>query len=466
MSTNGKEKDSIHLFRTIAEIGGYVSTILPYLLALLGKSSLPYPAFISTLTLVVSVAVLWGWRWPAITRTKSKKQGNISLLDTFNSTAKNGFVMSLPRRRTEMTVLSIFALVTLGQGTVNFPSILEEITGFHCLSDAKDFRVVITNFSTEPQFENDLANIMDLQSEGKFQICRYNKPIQLKDKIEKAGADHDADLMVWGNRSNDQISLYLTAINWEKLNQTPTALPVKEGQEEAAFLARIISAEILFNQGETAAAQNSLYDALDTAKTQKWIESNPALLAEGYLELGLLYDPNYVSESDADITSAIEEYSNAIKIVNESGLGLEGAYLNRAQLYSDDGNYEKAAEDYTSLIDNGSEQVSTLYFLRGQSRYYAGKCSEAIPDLERVRDDPALETDFLPYLLHYLGASHLLCGDPEAAEETYQTMPALTADDVEIFTTELDAMAGTSTVSTAKEAIQRIIDHLHQLQTE
>lgn len=465
MSINRKEKDSVNLFRTIAEIGGYVSTILPYLLALLGKSSLPYPVFISTLTLVVSVAVLWSWRWPAITRTKTKK-GKINFRDTFSSTAKNQFVMSLPRRRAEMTALSIFALVTLGQGSLNFRSILEEITGFHCLSDVKDFRVVITNFSEEPQFENDLANIMDLQSQGKFQICRYNKPIKLKDKIEKAGTDYEADLMVWGSRDGNKISLYLTAMNWEKLNQNPKALSVNDGQEEAAFLAQIISAEILFNRGETAAAQNSLYDALDIAEVQNWVEANPSLLAEGYLELGLLYDPNHVSESDADITRAIEEYSNAIKIVNESGLGLEGAYLNRAQLYSDAGDYEKAAEDYTALIDMGSEQAGTLYFLRGQSYYYAESCTKSIPDLERVRDAPALETDFLPYVIHYLGASHLLCGDLEAAEDTYQTMPALTVDAVEIFTTELDALAGISEDPAVKEVINRIIDHLHQLQTQ
>ncbi len=374
--------------------------------------------------------------------------------------------MSLPRRRAEITALSIFALVTLGQGSVNFRSILEEITGFHCLSEAEEFRVVITNFSTEPQFENDLANIMDMQSQGKFQICRYDKPIHLKDKIEEAGTDYQADLMVWGSRDGDQISLYLTAMNWEKLNQNPKPLSVKEGQEQAAFLAQIISAEILFNQGETTAAQNSLYDALDIAETQNWVEANPSLLAEGYLELGLLYDPNLITESDADIGRAIEEYSNAIKIVNDSGLDFEGAYLNRAQLYSDSGDYEKAAEDYTALIERGSEQVNTLYFLRGQSQYYAGNCAETIPDLVRVRDDPALDVGFLPYLLHYLGASHLLCGDIESAEETYQRMPALTVDDVEVFTTELDAMAGTFTNSTAKEAIHEIIDHLHQLQTE
>lgn len=466
MSTNGKEKDSIQLFRTIAEIGGYVSTILPYLLALLGKSSLPYPAFISTLTLVVSVAVLWVWRWPAITRTKTKKREKISLQDTFNSTAKNQFIMSLPRRRAEITALSIFALVTLGQGSVNSRSILEEFTGFHCLSEVKDFRVVITDFSTDNKFEDDLAGILHLQAGDRFQICRYKKQVHLPDLARQSGKDHEANLVVWGIDKSGLISIYLEAIGWEMLNQRHGGLSLGQSEEQAAFLAEIISSEILYHQDEISAAQNSLYSALDKAETQKWVESDPSLLAEGYLDLGLLYDPNVVSANDADAGRALEEYSNAIKIVNKWDLDMEGAYVNRAQLYSDAGNDLKAAEDYTVLIDKGSEQISDLYFMRGQAYYYAGKCSAVIPDLERAREDPNLEVYFLPYLLHYLGASYLLCDDLESAEKTYQTMPALTRDLAEGFAAELNELADSSEDPAEKEAILRIIDHIYKLQTD
>ena len=477
MGTKGKEKDFGNLFKTIAEIGGYVSTLVPYILAILGKASIPYPTLIATLTFGVSVIVLWRWRWPVITGMKlprsegkrneqAAKAGKIQLRDYFRTSTGHLFTLPLLRRRMEMIVLSVFAFWALGLVFVNFQIVRQEVTGFHCLSEASDFRVVITNFSSEQKFEDDLASIMDLQSGDRFQICRYNKQVQLPDLARDAGEKNEANLVIWGNNINDQINIYLTAIDWEVLNQRHGGLSVGQSQEQAAFLTEIVSSEILYNQGDTEDAQNSLYNALDEAETQNWVESNPALLAEGYLELGLLFDPDIVPAEYANIGRAIEEYSNAIDVIRENDLDLEGAYLNRALLYSSKGDYQKAVDDYTVLINKPSEQTANLYFARGQSYYYAEKCSEAIVDLKLVRNDPELEADFFPYLIHYLGASYLLCGDIEAAEQTYQSMPALTTDDVKSYSAELDQLATSSKDSAVKEAVHRIIDHIQQLQTK
>lgn len=479
MSESKKSEDFGKAIKILGEIVGYVSTILPYILTILGKGSIPYPTLASTLTLIISVIILWRWRWPVITqkklnssRTEGKRQkqetksGAIKLRDLFRKSTNHLYSMPLLRRQMELTLLSLFALGALGLGSMNFQSVQEEITGFHCLSDVRDFRVVITDFSTDKNFEDDLAGIMYLQSGDRFQICRYHKQVHLPDLAQQYGENNKANLVVWGSDSNGLVNISLTAIDWKMLNQRHGGLSVGQSQEQVAFLAEIISAEILYNQGETVAAQNSLYDALDKGETQSWVESAPSLLAEGYFELGLLYDPNFVSTSDSDAKRATEEYSNAIKIINEWNLDLEGAYLNRAQLYSNDGNDEKAAEDYTVLINKGGEDVSNLYFLRGQSYYYAGKCSATISDLGKVRNDPALEADFLPYLIHYLGASYLLCGDLEAAEQTYQTMPALTRDSAEDFIAELNELVDNSEDLAEKEVIPRIIDHIRQLQTQ
>ncbi len=467
------------LVKTLGEIAGYVATILPYLLALLGKGSLPYPALVATLTFVVSVIFLWRWRWPRITRMKSsapngkgrrqnRKQGLQALQDSFRAGTSHLYRMPLGRRRAEMTVLSLFAVGALGLGVVNSRSITEEITGFHCLSDARDFRVVITDFSPEEhQFENNLASIMDLHSGRKFQICRYNKLVELPDQAQEAGEKNKAELVIWGNHSGGLVNVYLTAIDWEMLNDHYGKLSSSEGQEEAAFLAANISAEILFKQGEVREAQKSLYDALDAAETQDWVQSNPALLEDGYLTLGLLFDPDYVPESDADIRTAIEQYTNAIRMIEKWDLDLEGAYLNRASLYYDQGNFEKAIADYTILINKNSEDAHDMYLMRAQVYMDAGNCSQAIADLETVLQDPDIEADELyPYFIHSLGTAYLLCDDPAAAQGIYQKMPALSDEDAEAFTSQLNDLAGSTGDSEVKEAIISIIERIRQLQAK
>jgi tetratricopeptide (TPR) repeat protein len=479
MSDSKASEDFGKLIKTFGEIGGYVATILAYLLAILGKGSIPYPTLVATLTFIVSVFILWRWRWPKITEMKSSipvrkgrgqktKPAAQSLRDLFRAGTSQLYRMPLQQRLVETTLLSLFALGALGLGVMNVPSIGEEISGFHCLSNGSDFRVVIPDFSSEGhQFENNLANIMDLQSGKRFEICRYNKQVQLTDEAQEVGRKNKANLVIWGSNSDGLINVYLTAIDWEMLSQHSSKLSSSEGQQEAAFLAENISAEILFNQGNTVEAQKSLYDALDRAEGQAWVQSNPALLAQGYFLLGLLYDPDYAPQEDADTKRAIEEYSKAIRTITEWDLNLEGAYLNRAQLYYDEDNFERAIEDYTVLINKNTEQINYVYLLRAQVHIDNGNCSQAIADLETVLSDSTFETDSLyPHVIHNLSSAYLLCGNLNAAEQTYQKMPVLNKEEVDIFSSELNDLAENSADPELKEVIISIIDHIQQLQSQ
>ncbi len=477
MSESKGSDDFGKLVKTLGEIAGYVSTILPYLLAILGKGSIPYPTLVATLTFMVSVIILWRWRWPKITKMKSsvsggkaqrrKTTGMQNLRDLFQAGTSQLYRMSLPRRRVETTLLSLFVCSALGLGIVNASSIQEEITGFHCLSDARGFRVVISDFSSEEhQFENNLANVMDLQSGQKFQICRYNKPVQLTDQAEKAGRKKGAGLLVWGNYSGEFANVYWTAIDWETPTPPPAKVPTSEGQE-AAFLAENISAQVLFHQGEVGEAQKLMENALDTAEGQSWIQSNPTLLADGYFLLGLLFDPKYAPAGNANTRTAIDEYTLAIKTIEKWGLDLESAYRNRALLYYDEGNLEKAIKDYTVLIDKHTDDVNSMYLMRAQAYTDSGNCSLAIADMGQVLQNPDIETDvFYPYYIHSLGMAYLSCGDLTAAQDIYQKMPPLSEEDKEAFLGRLNDLAVSSGVPKLQETIHSIVDHIQQLPTE
>lgn len=467
MSDDQREKGFGGFFKTLIEIAGYVATLTPFLLTLLGRGSIPYPTFASIFALAISALAIWSWRWPAITKTRAKKSGKLKVQDYFRTSNARLFTMPLARRRIELSVLLLFAFGTLGGAGVNFISIREELTGFHCLSDEHNFRVVITDFSADSTFEDDLAAILHHQSGNRFQICRYRKQVRLPDIAQKEGEDHGADLIVWGISNQDRVNIYLTAIDWETLSQRHGGLSMGQSPEEAAFLAEIISAEILFNQGEAVTAQNSLYDALDAAEAQTWKQAKPALLAEGYFELGLLFDPYSVPANDADTQRALEEYSHAIEIIRQHDLELEGAYLNRAQLYSDRGDFERALKDYSALIDQGSEQSNWLHMLRAQIFIQMERCSDAIQELENVNRQEDIELDVVfPYSTFYLGFAYLACGEIELAEKTYQTMPVLSKDDAQAFLAGLESMAGTSADPAVKEAIDRIMDHIKQLHAQ
>lgn len=467
MGTESKDQSPATFFKTLAEIGGYVGTLLPFLLSVLGKGSLSHPTLVSVLTLAVSVLVLWAWRWPAITRPRTKKPGHPRPQDTVRSGTERQFDMPLSRRRLEVTVLSLFALGTAGVAGVNFVPIREEITGFHCLTEPRPFRLVISDFSENPAFENDLAGILYQQSADRFQICRYRKQVDLPDAAQEAGERNNANLVVWGIPHTDRVSIYLTAIDWQTLSQRRGGLSIGTNPEEAAFLAELISAEILYNQGDVILAQTSLYDALDSAQIQDWAQSNPALFIEGHFELGLLFDPYYVPKEAAQTIRAVEEYTNAIDVIRAHALDNEGPYLNRAQLYYDQGKPDQALEDYSALLELGGRMVNSVHFLRSQIFIELGRCSDAIAELEQARQGNDIEADpAFPYIIFNLGYAYLSCGELEPAEAAMQALPVLSREDSETFLTQLDALAGTLQDPEAKGVFERIKEHIRKLHSE
>jgi len=459
MSKTQKDRDYLSFLKKLGDIGSYTAAIVAYLLAITGRAPTPYPNTVSFLTVLVTVIAVWLWRLPRIKANSPVRTASSKTKSGKKDSSENGR-NSLQLRNLEMTGLSFLSVAVLALGAFKFPSIQEEVTGLNCLNERSDFRVLVADFSAEEnQFENNLANVLDLQSGQRFQICRLNENIQLTDVAQDRGLKHQAKLVIWGNNSQGSITIYFTALDWEVLTQHQSKLSASEGQEETAFLAETISAEILFNQGNTSEAQKLLYDALDVAEIQDWVQSNPGLLADGQFLLGLFYDHNYAPEDVADSKRAIEEYSNAIRTIVEWDLDKDGAYLNRALLYYDEGDFEKAIADYTVLVNKNIENINDVYFMRAQVYLDSGKCLDAIDDLETARKDSAIETDLLyPYHIHYLGQAYLLCGDLEAAEQVYLTMPELTQEELDAFSSDLNNLADNSGNSEMKEVIVKILN--------
>lgn len=487
----GAEKpDPLKKFsESLKEIGGYVAAILFYILALTGYVPPPLPqsysSTVSTLTILVSVTALWLWRFPRIAGKRPAASSGIlvagskhppessvrdSFLLLFRSESRRSYNMPLAQRRLEGALLFSLTAFAIGVTGARLPSIAGEIGGLRCLKTVSDApRILIADFSppNTNQFGDSLANYMAAKMETQLEVCRYNHPFVLFDEAMNTGARHRAELVIWGNDNAGLLDVYLTptAPEWDISDPLKDGLSARDSNKEVALLAEQIAAEILFFQGQPVRARENLSRALENAEESQDLGNvNPELLADGHFLLGLLFDPNqYPEGSDVpSLSRAIAEYSRAVRL-NET---LEVAYLNRAALYIQGGDTEKAIADYARviLIADHSDHRFDAHLQKAELQLGKGMCSEVIPDLEDALRSPDAEGYYLyPYLVHELGKAYLACGNYGAAGDAYRDIIQLEAEYAFLFAEELNALVSKDPGNQAlEEEVNNIIEYLEQ----
>jgi|GEM_PF-2151048 len=490
--SNLKEPNGLSLNqipKMLGEIGGFVTAILAYLLAIVGYAPSPFSAYSSTisiLTILVTLVVLWLWRWAKITKKKSteiaaleeKREASLTdtLLGPFRSSHSWLFSMSLPRRRFEIICLSSLTLLTVSITGLKIPLVIEEISGLHCLNKISNApRIIIANFSASnpSPFDNNLAIAMEMQVKDQLQICRYNRPVEFPDEAKKIGDQSQAMLVIWGNTSEEVVKVYWKAVNWEMLDER-TEISLGQGQDEddIALFIQMIGTEILFNQDQVAEAQKNIGAAVEAAEAVEADESralartNPKLLASGYFLQGLLFDPNQLTKAlqAADTPKAIRAYSQAIELDPD----LDTAHQNRSLLYwMKQHDPEKAKNDCEALISKHSE---TYYIdaclICGQIYLEQKNYGQAIAKFEIALQDASVDEahpDY-PYLVHYLGQAYLLHGEALLAEQTYQRLHTLNPEDAEVFINDLTEIQNAPELPPDTQAIiKRIIAQIQHL---
>jgi tetratricopeptide (TPR) repeat protein len=485
---NNESTDGLKQFlKLLGEVAGFAITILGYIFAILGRPLPPfqaYPATTSILTILLSLIFLWLWRWSKITSRKPSKPGtrlanrkkppvepssSASFFALWSAAQDQELNMPRKQRRFEISFLLSLTLAAFGITGLRLSPAMVEISEFHCINELPGApKIVIANFvpSNSDPFGDNVANVMDGQARKRLLVCRYKREIKLNDEAEKIGAKYQATLVIWGNINNDLSKVYLTTIGWERQNQHEDAVPLKDGQDDLALLSESILAELLLSQGNVIDAQNNLSTALDSAETQGL--DNSTLMADSYFLLALLYDPNQIGKDNpqANRHQAIRFYSRAIELNTD----FDSAYLNRAYAYDAEGEIEKAIADLSNVINRQGTSASAINLLtRGQFYIRSRKYSEAISDFETALNNPQTVTDDPTYfdLIHYLGMAYLLRGDITTAEQTYQRLPALSKGDTqyEYMIKELSELPIGPNSPETKEAIERIINSIKQLQT-
>lgn len=463
MGENGKAKDFLGVVKNLGEIGGYVAAIVAYVLAISGRSPTPYPVTVSFLTVLVTVIVVGVWRWPKITEKKRKnnskskkdKSQGEDIFDFIRSHGVQPYQRSLLQRRLETVLLSGMLVGVLILGFINVSYMQEEVTGLNCLNPSSDFRVMITNFTFSPEqhFENKLGNALARQAKGLYQVCRYMREVNFDEEVELTRARYEMDLVIWGSYSDEQYEVaYSATPDFAYIDTKGT--PVDDTDEEVAFLTVKTTATIYFVQDNIGLAQETLQNALEIAREQDWALENPSPLADGYFLLALILEAKPVDDLSA-LTPAINAYSQAI----EQDLTYEAAYWNRALLYMDQGNIEKALEDFDALIALNKDLTLDARQMKAEIFLQDGDCDTAKKLVEEVLSTPGVDEtiDLYTDLVFTLGKAHLICGEFSDAEEAFGKMPALNTEFVPVYTDELKNMVEDSNNPELKEEIAKII---------
>jgi tetratricopeptide (TPR) repeat protein len=472
MGESRNDKDFLGFLKTLGDIGGYVAAVVAYLLALTGRSLTPYPNTISFFTALVTVAAVWMWRWPRVTeklvsknstaKTKKGKNGSPEKKDIFDpirAQSKQPYKRTLTQRRFEVFVLFGLFVAVLILGGFKVPYMQEEVTGLNCLNASGNFRVMITNFTFSPEqdFENDLGNALVRQAQ-ESQICRYQQEVEFIDDVYLLKDKYDADLVIWGNYSDDRYEIEFTSTP-EFVYSKADGLPVQDTEEQMAFLTAKTTATIYFVQGDAAAAREQLLIALDAAESQGWVDENPALLADGYFLMGLILSAGPVDAPSA-LDPAINAYSRAIKL----DLEFEPAIWNRSLLYLDQGRWEDALASYDALIQLDGSYAVDARWMKAQLFLDDGDCKTAIQGMEETLKLPGVDEthDSFTDLIYVLGKAHLLCRDYPAAEDAFEQMPPLTADFAPVYIEDLNILSAESDDPLLQKEVQKIINMLQQ----
>ncbi|HNS60092.1 MAG TPA: hypothetical protein PKK96_03725 [Anaerolineales bacterium] len=332
--------------------------------------------------------------------------------------------------------------------------------------------------------------------EQKFRVCRssVNNPIKLRvDALELADKTK-ADVIIWGSR-NIAYKVHIELPNWDRINREVSYLPADETGDfnfieletkHLGYLTEFTLSEVLFEAGEVEEARQRIEEAIVRAERENLGTTIPKDLSEGYFLQGLMFDPGTELEigqnPNSDSHKSIQAYSRSVELNGQQ----YAARLNLGILHSNNGENDKAMEDYTQLIlDQDSPFIATAYinrsalqptrdaaesdlaaaielspaegyFFRAIARREWGDVEGAFADFaSAIAEDPEN-----PITYHVLGMFQLEEGMYADARHTYETLtPYLDDEFRETVIDELNELGESlpDTKDTVSEIIKEVV---------
>ena len=513
MSDSESSDSPKQLIKLITDTSGYVGAIIAYITLITGRLPGPFPKTAATAGVLMTLVLLWAWRWSRITRPPSsrKKKPAIDipgtpkpsllkhLIDPLRSTSNDRYGMPVTQRRVEAGALFLAAVFAVGWSVSNVPRIAREFNPPQtvleppCDVDGKALRAVIAEFSetvsNEILFEDRLFDQMLKHVKGEVQVCRYRKVVKDSQEAIAAQEATGASVLIWGRSDSDGVDVYLEVVGLDMLEEEHWTFQAEGFQFREAphltFLTQYSLSLIQYVDGQIVEAREALGAALPAAIQEEWSKDGDNVndLANAYFLLGLIYeDDDSIPETDR-LEQAKLQYTEAIILVPD----MDSSLLNRGQVCVALKEEQCAMDDFTTLIARRSKLAVGAYInrsyiqpttelaeqdlteaikldpaqgysVRGESRLNWGDLTGAISDLklavQLTPDDP--------YNYHSLGTAQLLSGDYSGAVLTYEAVtPYLDEDTRAFFIEDLDAMeppiAGDAQFQeTVKQAIKKL----------
>lgn len=450
-------------------IGEYVAAVLAYTLALTGGARTPYPQTIAILTALATSLVLWLLRWPRLNEkagllllpAKSSHSPQSAWRRAFSPfSAQTGYALPLARRRAEGGFLLAASLAALLFSGFHASAVYSEISPVTCYpgSRAASPRILVAQFAhlsgENIAIENQLVSA--LQQDSRFAVCYYRKPVNVHSEALGFGEKFEASLVIWGSIDDQLLQINFTPRDWAMLGsktqidrQKMLEFRVNEIDTAIPYLAQYILSQILFMQGETSGARDSLAEYLEALEAGQAEEIGFRSLAEAHFILGQMFDPEISDIPDEK--RALQAYSAAIEYFPS----FESALLNRGFLYYSRKQHDKAIQDFSVIIDENLPLKIDAYYNRALALADSGARSEALADIKAVLGMAPADAG----LYHLMGQLYLLNGQFDEAYRAYETA-ILYADDEQRadFIDGLQSLASQNDVS--REEVEKIIQLL------
>ncbi|HLA07984.1 MAG TPA: hypothetical protein VJ022_11100 [Anaerolineales bacterium] len=418
-------------FGTIGELGKYAATILAYVVAIAGVSP-EYPQLVSVLTVVITTAAVWVWRWPHLSQKHPPPSDKELLIvgesrpkeilsqtnrfwEPFRSSSRHSFVLTLFRRRVEISVMLALAAFSIWFSASKSQKVYEEVSGLECsyASQNNAPRVVIAEFyiatGSDTAFEANMFSSMRDQFDQAITVCRYSQEIEDGKDAEELGRNRPGTIVVWGVSDQDYFQINITPINWPGLELNWRASPENSKELRAwaiEYVSQIIIIEVSFDNGDIGSEIRHLNVAINNASEQNWAEDDLKQLAPAYFLAGLLF------EEAGDPSGALEAYTKTIAMDSN----YEVALLNRGNLfYWSFNDTASAMADFNELIERNSDFAADAFASRASIQ----------PEWENEKSDLIHAIKINPgeqYYYHLLGLQALAEGEIDTAMHAYRDL--------------------------------------------
>ena len=449
-----------------SQLGALVAGITLLIQLLSADLDARYQQTLSALAMLALTVLLWLWRWPKITQSRTrrsitsptKRNGSTArnLVQPFRTVRGNPYQLSLARRRTEGVFLSLVSLLALVFVLQKSGHISEEISGVQCSYAATREAplLVITafkDFNNQPTaFVNRLYTEMDEQFADQISVCLSRHIIENGNDAEEYGRDlnrrQSTTIVVWGDSDAHSSEIHLTPIDWTafELLIKADAADAREMEGWARdYMPRIVLGMTQFIAGDNQAAIRTFDTVIKNLEAEPWADDNQEAFARLYFRLAQLYDSENQSES------AIAAYDQVL--ANDNSFSV--ARLNRGVLYMNI-DRDKALADFNELIDQGTELAADAYINRAklQTEWELRK-SDYLHAIELEPKDPSY--------YHYLGLAALGVQDYETALRAYEDARPYLDDEARADITE-ELQAAIEENSALTDVVQQIITRLNE----